>query len=119
MRDKLDQAITAFEDEESDIPFSTRFSNLRRALMWNAFDKLKDIKKNGTKSQISEENTFIQEECMKQFSLIEKMYNSELRAAKLEGKKQTDVDKDWLKKIKETTSTIGEIVRRTDVPSNN
>lgn len=119
MSDRLDLAISQFEDESSEIPFSTRFSNLRRALMWNAFSKLKDIKKNGLKSKMSDEDVFIQEEAMKQFVLIEKMYNSELKAAKLEGKRQGDVDKEWLKKIKETASTIGEIVRRTDLASNN
>lgn len=111
MKDRLDKAIEEFENENSEISFSIRLSNLRSAWMWNVFETMKDIKKHGKNSQISEEKIYIQEQGIKQFALIEKMYNSELKAAKLEGKKLGDIDKEWLQKIKEGESTIGSIVR--------
>lgn len=109
--DKLDKAIAAFEDEESDIPFSERFSMLRRAWMDNAFETMMFIKKKGLKEPLSEEKRYIQEEGIKQFSIMEKMYNSELKAAEKSGKKQDDVDNEWLKRIKEIPSTMGSVVR--------
>lgn len=111
--DRLDKAIKEFEDETSDVPFSIRLSNLRSAWMWNVFETMKDIKKHGKNSQMSEEKIYIQEQGIKQFALIEKMYNSELKAAKAEGKKVVDVDSEMLKKIKEKESSIGAIVRTT------
>lgn len=111
--DKLDKALAAFNDENSDMPFSERFSMLRRAWMDNAFETIVYIKKNGAKNPISEDKRYIQEEGIKQFSLMEKMYNAELKAAERSGKKQVDVDMEWLKKIKEGESTMGNIVRTT------
>ena len=109
--DKLDKALAAFNDENSDMPFSERFSMLRRAWMDNAFETIVYIKKNGAKNPVSEDKRYIQEEGIKQFSLMEKMYNAELKAAERSGKKQVDVDMEWLKKIKEGESTMGNVVR--------
>ena len=109
--DKLDRALAAFNDENSDMPFSERFSMLRRAWMDNAFETIVYIKKNGAKNPVSEDKRYIQEEGIKQFSLMEKMYNAELKAAERSGKKQVDVDMEWLKKIKEGESTMGNVVR--------
>lgn len=118
MIDKLDLAISKFEDEESEIPFSKRLSDLRSAWLWNAFEAMKDIKQHGTNSKMSDEKMFIQENGIKQFMLIEKLYNSELKAGKAEGKKQNEIDLEWLKKIKETDSTMGSIVRDMREPLN-
>lgn len=111
MSDKLDRAIAQFEDENSTLTFSERFSNLRQAFMWNAFNAIKTIKKYGVKSPRSADEDYIQVEGMKQFGILEKMYCAELRANKLEGKNAEDLDKSWLKKIRESDSTIGQIVQ--------
>ncbi|MEO7049612.1 MAG: hypothetical protein ABI091_30190 [Ferruginibacter sp.] len=113
MMDKLDNAIAAFEDENSELPFSERFSMLRWAWLDNAFDTMKVIKKKGIKNPVSEDATYIQEQGIKQFSLMEKMYNMELKAGEKKGKKQEDIDTDWLKEIKKSKSSIGDIVRVT------
>jgi hypothetical protein len=113
MMDKLDNAIAAFEDENSELPFSERFSMLRWAWLDNAFDTMKFIKKKGIKNPVSEDATYIQEQGIKQFSLMEKMYNMELKAGEKKGKKQEDIDTDWLKEIKKSKSSIGDIVRVT------
>lgn len=109
--DKLDKAIAEFEDERSPLTFSERFSNLRQAFMWSAFKNIKDIKRFGKQCEMSEDEQYIQEECLKQFTILEKMYMSELRANKLEGRNKGDIDRDWLKKIKDSTSTVGSIVQ--------
>lgn len=109
--DKLDIAIAEFEDENSDIPFEQRLSNLRTALMWNAFEAIKRVKRYGTKSPLSEEEEYKQVECMKQFKMMEAMYNSELRMAKSTGKRSEDIDRDYLKKIHSMKDTIAPIVR--------
>lgn len=112
--DRLDQAIAAFEDENSDVPFSLRFSDLRSAFMWNAFETIKHIKKHGLKAPISAEAEYIQIEGMKQFRQLEKLYEAEMRAAARIGKGEKDVDKEWITRIRESPSTLGDIVRRTD-----
>ncbi len=38
---KLDKAIAAFEDEESDMPLGERVMQLGNALSWMAFERLK------------------------------------------------------------------------------
>lgn len=111
IKDKLDKAIAAYEDENSELTVSERFSMLRWGFVDNAYSTIKYIKKHGIKNPISENKKYIQEEAIKQFSIMEKMYNSELKAAEKSGKKQVDVDMEWLKKIKEGESTMGNVVR--------
>lgn len=113
MSDKLDKAIAEFEDEESGVPFSERFDNLRSAFLWNAFEAIKRIKKHGTKSPISAEEEYKQVEGMKQFRIIERIYESQLKSAKLAGKNSEDIDKEFLNRVRQKKSTIGEIVRET------
>lgn len=109
--DKLDRAIAEFEDEDSELPFSERFSNLRKALMWNAFETIKRVKKNGLKDPVSDEDLYIQDQCSKQFRIMEKAYESELKMARSAGRKPEDIDIDYMKKIKEMKSTLSPIVR--------
>lgn len=111
--DRLDKAIAEFEDEASEVPFSERFSNLRKALMWNAFETIKKVKKNGLKDPVSDEDLYIQDQCSKQFRIMEKAYESELKMARNTGKKPEDVDAAYLQKIIKMKSTIGDIVRET------
>lgn len=108
--DKLDLAILAFNDEDSDLSLSERFSMMRRAWMNNAFETMMFIKVNGSKNPISEDKKYIQEEGIKQFGIMEKMYNMELKAGEKSGKKQEDVDQDWLKRIRDSKSTIANVV---------
>ena len=110
--DRLDRAIRDFEDETLDIEMGERISNLRSALTWAAFERLKRIHKYGLKSPESAELDFKQTECQKQFKLIDQMYMSQLRHNKMTGKAMNDgMDSDWLKKIKEQKGAIGDIVR--------
>jgi hypothetical protein len=109
--DKLDKAIAAFEDENSEKPFSERFSLMRWGWMDNAYETMKYIKKNGAKNPISDNKRYIQEEGIKQFSIMEKMYNLELKAGEKKGKKQEDIDTEWLKEVKKMKSSMGSIVR--------
>lgn len=122
--DRLDKAIRDFEDEELDLTMGERISNLRSALTWAAFDRLKKINKSGTKSAESEELEFKQIECLKQFKLIDQMYTSQLRHNKLSGKALDDgMGKDFLKHLKEMKSSIGDIVAKIPItiqsPSDN
>jgi hypothetical protein len=48
---------------------------------------------------------------MKQFRIIERIYESELKQAKNAGKSAEDVDKEYLKRIKGMKSTLSPIVR--------
>lgn len=109
--DKLKRAIELFEDETSDMTFSQRISELRNAFMWNVFYTIKKIKKYGKKADISEDAIYIQEEGIKQFHLLEKLYFAELKAAARTGKSEKDVDQEWLKRIRESPSSLGSIVR--------
>jgi len=109
--DKLDLAIEEFYNEESKLTISEKISNLRNAYMWTSLNAMKRIKQHGTKSPISAEEEYKQTEGLKQFKLFEKMYESELKSAKLQGKKTEDLDTNWLKDIKNAKSTIGSIVR--------
>lgn len=110
--DRLDRAIRDFEDDTSDLSMGDRISNLRTALLWAAFHRLKRIQKLGKKHRESEEMDFKQIECQKQFKLIEKMYDSQVKQNRLLGKAQDDgMGKDFINKIKEQASSIGDIVR--------
>ena len=109
--DKLDLAIEEFYNEESKLTISEKISNLRNAYMWTSLNAMKRIKQHGTKSPISAEEEYKQTEGLKQFKLFEKMYESELKSAKLQGKKTEDLDSNWLKDIKNAQSTIGSIIR--------
>ena len=111
--DRLDKAIAAFEDENSDLSLGERLSNLRLALQWAAFNKLKRIHSKGSKTEDedSDELDFKQEECTKQFKIMEQMYYSQLKQNKASGKADDDMmDKDWIKTVKEA-NTLGSIVR--------
>ncbi len=109
--DKLDLAIEEFYNEESGLTISEKISNLRNAYMWTSLNTMKRIKQFGTKSPISAEEEYKQTEGVKQFKIFEKMYESELKSAKLQGKKTEDLDTNWLKDIKNAKSTIGSIIR--------
>lgn len=111
MPDKLDEAIAAFEDETLELTLGERISGLRQALLWNSYHAIKRIKRFGTKHPISEEEDYKQVECMRHFKDIEKMYTSEVKANKLLGKSDDAMNNDFLKKIKEMKSSIGDIVR--------
>lgn len=110
MSTRLDRAIEQFEDETLDISMGERISGLRNALMWDAYRKLKAIgkaKKMGEK--IEEDADHIDR--MKYFKDIEKMYISELKMNKITGKSSDNMDKEFLKRIKEEKGSIGDIVR--------
>ena len=110
-KDKLDLALDEFTDEYSPLSLSEKMSNLRSAYMWSALMAMKRIKKHGTKSPISAEEEYKQTEGMKQFKLFERMYESELKSAKMEGKKVEEMGSNWLQEIKDSKSTMGSIVR--------
>jgi len=109
---RLDKAIEDFEDETLDLDLAERISNLRDALTWAAFDRLKTIQKFGLKSAESEELEFKQIECMKQYKIIDQLHRSQLQQNKALGKAQNDGmdSKDMLRKIKDMKSSMGEIV---------
>lgn len=111
--DKLDKAIAEFEDESSDVPFSERITMMGRAWSDNALETMKFIKKNGIKNPVSEDKRYIQEEGIKQFAIMVKMYNLELKVATQSGKKASDIDSEWLQRIKKKESSVGNIVRTT------
>lgn len=114
--DRLDRAIRDFEDETLDLTMGERISNLRSALTWAAFERLKRIQKLGKKAPESEELDFKQIECQKQFKLIDQMYTSQLRHNKLLGKALDDgMGKDFLKQLKGMKSSIGEIIAKIPV----
>lgn len=108
---RLDRAIADFEDETLDLDLGERISNLRSALTWAAFERIKRIHKLGKKSAEAEDLDYKQVECQKQFKLIDQMYCSQMRQNKLSGKAQdAGLDKEWLKRVKESNS-LGSIVR--------
>ena len=111
--DRLDAAIVAFEDEQSELTLGERISILREALMINAFEVLKRVKKYGQSSPLSDDEMYKQEQCAKQFKQIEAMYNSQLRQNKLTGKSNDKVGKEFMDAIREMKSSVGEIVRKT------
>lgn len=116
--DKLDVAIAAFEDESSDLTLGERVSILRDALMWNAFNTLKRIKKHGTKSPISEDEEYKQIECMKHFREIEKMYTSTVKMNKLTGKSEDKMNDEFMQAVRNMKSTMGDIEQRLDANTN-
>lgn len=111
--DKLDKAIADFEDENLDLTLGERVSQLRDALMWNAFKAMQKIKKNGASSPISQEEEYKHTECMRYFKELEKMYISEIKFNKATGAPPDHVGYDFIRKIKEMKSSIGDIVQGT------
>lgn len=110
--DRLDQAIADFEDETLELSLGERISNLRLALTWAVFERLKLIHLYGKKSPEAEDLHYKQVECQKQFKIINQLYTDQLRQNKLIGKAHDDgIDKNFLAKIKEQKSSIGQIVR--------
>ncbi len=83
MADKLDKAIADFEDETLDLSLGDRISNLRSALTWAAFERIKRVQKLGKKAEESEELRFKQVETWKWFKIVEQMYYSQLKQNKL------------------------------------
>lgn len=109
---RLDAAISDFEDETLDLSLGERISNLREAITWAAFHRLKLLHKYGKKSKEAEDLEYKQVETWKAFKVIETLYYSQIKQNKMLGKSQDDgMDKDFLKRIKEQKSTIGAIVR--------
>lgn len=108
---RLDRAIAEFEDETLDLTMGERISNLRSALTWAAFERIKRIHKYGLKSDEGQDLDYKQTECQKQFKIIVQNYESQLKQNKLSGRAQEDgMDKEWVKRIKESNS-LGSIVR--------
>ena len=106
----LDRAIEQFEDETLDLSMGERIAILRNALMWDAYHKLKAIGKKRSQGLPFEEDQDHLDR-MKYFKDIERMYISELNMIKRLGKSTDSMDKEFLKRIKEEKSSIGEIVR--------
>lgn len=107
--EKLSQAMLDFEDSESNLSFSERLSNLRKALIWNQFEMMKKIMAHGIKISVEEE--YIQEQSMKHFNNLEKMHAAEIKANKDLGKSDQEIEDGWMKKIHEMKSSVGSIVR--------
>ena len=110
MSTRLDKAIAEFEDETLDLSMGDRIAGLRNALMWDAYHNLKKIGKSVEK-KAEEEKHIDHIERMKYFKEMEKMYVSELKMNKVLGKSNDNMDKEFLKRIKEEKSSIGDIVR--------
>lgn len=109
MGTRLDKAIADFEDESLDISLGERVSRLRSALMYNAYEALKRVGKSEDKNRPFDEDDHLSR--MKYFKDIEKMYISEIKMNKLLGKSEDQVNKEFLKRIKEEKSSMGDIVR--------
>lgn len=108
---KIDEALEEFYNENSTMDMSEKMSNLRNAFMLSALDSIKEVNRKGTKMLERTETIFKQEEGMKQFNLLQRMYESQLKSAKVEGKTPEDVNNQWLKDIKESKGSMGDIVR--------
>lgn len=105
---KLKKAIYDFEDVRSTKTFAERISDLRQALIWEAFASIKHL--NGEKSdqEVERENY---KEIMDYFKDIEKLYANDLKLSKLTGKKESDMDAAFMDKLKSRKSTMGDIVQ--------
>lgn len=112
---RLSQAIADFEDESLELSLGERMSRLREAIMFESFEKLKRsaCRRSKTKAEIKAdaEEEVRHLEITKWFKELEKMYTLQLRMNKLTGKTDDIMDKDFLIKVKETKSSIGDIVR--------
>ena len=123
-QDKLDKAIADFEDESLDLSLGERITSLRSALTKAAIDvmkkKFKVEQMRGT--TLKEEMTaltFVKEEqakvndCFKMLSIIERLFKSQVAQNKMLGKGSEAgmASADFLKKIKEETGSMGDIVR--------
>lgn len=106
--DKLDVALASFFEDDG-IPFSSKFSNLRQAIMWNALETMKKIKEYGLRSKVSEEEEYKQVEILKQFKILEKIYKDEVKANKSVGKSEEELGREWLQRVRESDN-IGKIV---------
>lgn len=106
---RLDLAIEEFFNEKSLLSFADKFSNLRQAYMWNGLELIRKINK---REKLSEDELSKQEEGLKQFKMLEKMYLSELKAGKVQGKSSEALDREWTEKLKKSDSHIGSIVRQ-------
>lgn len=115
VKDPLDISIDSVE-MDSDLSFEERFDDLGQALIANAFKVIKRIKKSGTNDPLSAEEIYIQEQSMKQFKVIERVYMTLKKANRIAGKPNADFDAQLrLKMVKDNhTSSLGSIVR--DIP---
>lgn len=109
--DRLELAIKNFEDPQNTATLGERISALGEALMWNAFDALKKIKKEGTKAKISDEAEFKHTECLKLFKEMEKLYAYQTKMNKMLGKKEDKINNDFLEQLKKLKDSIGDVVR--------
>lgn len=109
-KDRLDIALEQFEDETLDLSLGERMAILRDAMMWHAFKTILKVKKHGSKDPVSEDEHYKQEECMRQFSLMEKMYAAQVKNDKLLGKSQETSKSEFLKKVKSMKSSVGDII---------
>ena len=107
---RLEKAIQEFEDSDSDLTLADRIAGLREALMWNAFDEIKLINKEGVKREGSEEAEEKQKKCMESFKILEKMYLSGLKSNKIEGKSDDTLDREFIQKMKQSQGSLGSIV---------
>lgn len=110
MTNRLSRAIADFENEDLDISLGERVSRLRSALMYDAYEALKRIGKAKNKRE-AEAKEVDHLERMKYFKDIEKMFISEIRMNKLLGKSEDQMNKDFLRRIKEEKGSLGDIVR--------
>lgn len=108
---KLEEALSLFDEEQSDLSISDMMSILRRALWDNARSAAKKIVKFGKKHPISEEEDYIQTQLMNQFKVMDKMWTAEMKANKLSGKSEDKMNDDFMRAIREMKSTMGSIVR--------
>lgn len=109
--ERLIRAIDDFEDESLDLTLSDRIANIRNALMWAAFEGLKSISKLEEKNDEVEVFEFQQEASMKQFKIMEKLYESQIKTNKLLGKKDDKINSDFLQALKGMKSSLSPIVR--------
>lgn len=111
MSNVLDIAMAAFEDEKSPLTLEEKISGLRRALSWNVLQSLKKVIKG---EKLSGDEDYKHTECMRYLGQLEKIYASEARMNKQmlkSGKVLPDMDRDYLKRIKEENGSVGGIVR--------
>lgn len=109
--DRLDQAVSDFEDENSETSLSERISNLRHALMWESFSQLKNSI-SGKVTPDSEQKEIRHVTCMKYFFDIEKLYLSDIKANKVLGKTTESLDSDFLERIKgQKGGALSEVVQ--------
>ena len=106
---RLDKAIADFEDETLELSLGERISGLRQALLFVQFEKIKSV---NSRAKVLAEDDERVIEITKWFKELEKLYTLQLRMNKITGKSEdSKSDNEWLKKYKESNSSLGSIVR--------